>query len=99
MCGMADAFAEFEALIRRAAEALVAEGAREVYVFGSFARGDVRPDSDLDLAVVGLPAERLFRAMSLAWDAAGRPVDVIDAEREATLIAYLRSKGELRRVA
>jgi predicted nucleotidyltransferase len=91
--------AEVETLIRRAAAALVAEGAREVYVFGSFARGQPRLDSDLDLAVAGLPADRLFRAMERASEQAGRDVDIIRIEREGPLIRFLARKGELRRVA
>ena len=39
----------------RLTEVLSALGASRVWVFGSFARGRVRSDSDLDMAVEGLP--------------------------------------------
>ena len=39
----------------RLTEVLSALGARRVWVFGSFARGRVRSDSDLDMAVEDLP--------------------------------------------
>jgi predicted nucleotidyltransferase len=52
-----------------------------VYLLGSGARGALRPDSDLDLAVLPFPGER-FSALELAELAAelgiraGRPVDL-----------------------
>lgn len=51
------------------------------YLLGSGARGTLRPDSDLDLAILPFPGER-FSAMELAELAAelglhaGRPVDL-----------------------
>lgn len=55
---------------RRAARLLVDEfGVRRVVVFGSLAWGRFRPDSDIDLAVEGLPPDRFFRADArLAWE-------------------------------
>jgi len=53
-----DLAAHKERLAQQAArltEVLSALGARRVWVFGSFARGHVRSDSDLDMAVEGLP--------------------------------------------
>ena len=53
-----DLAAHKERLARQAArltEVLSALGARRVRVFGSFARGRVRSDSDLDMAVEDLP--------------------------------------------
>ncbi len=38
-------------------------GARKVLLFGSLARGEFRTDSDVDLAVEGLPSEVYFRAV------------------------------------
>ena len=52
-----DLAAHKERLAQQAArltEVLSALGARRVWVFGSFARGRVRSDSDLDMAVEGL---------------------------------------------
>ena len=48
-------------LIQRAAEELKAAGAREVYVFGSVAKGTSDLGSDLDLAVSGLPPAVFYR--------------------------------------
>jgi len=70
--------AQLQESLQRAAAVLQELGAREVYVFGSAARGTLRPDSDVDLAVSGLPPQVFFRAMSKAADALGRPLDLID---------------------
>jgi predicted nucleotidyltransferase len=53
---------EIRQLIDRAAMVLKAAGAREVYVFGSAAHGLMRQNSDIDLAVSGLPPELFYRA-------------------------------------
>jgi uncharacterized protein len=69
------------AAIRAAAEAV---GARNVRVFGSVARGDETPDSDIDL-LVDFPAgeQGLFPLLMLAEEVerlVGRPVDVAAVE-------------------
>jgi predicted nucleotidyltransferase len=84
--------------IKRAAAALRDAGAREVYVFGSAATGRLRTDSDVDLAVSGLPPERFFRAMGIAWDELGRPLDLVDLDDETPFTRYLREEGELQLV-
>ena len=89
---------ELGALIEKAAAALKAAGAREVYVFGSAGKGKLRPDSDVDIAVSGLPPEGFFRAMGKASRAVGRPVDLIDLDEDNPFARYLKSKGELLRV-
>lgn len=42
--------------------ALKNSGAKTVYLFGSAAKGTMRNDSDVDLAVSGLPPENFFKA-------------------------------------
>jgi predicted nucleotidyltransferase len=86
-------------LIEKAAAVLKAAGAREVYVFGSAAEGHMRPQSDVDLAVAGLPPQVFFAAMSEAADVLGRPLDMIDLDEPSRFTEYLVRKGKLRRVA
>jgi predicted nucleotidyltransferase len=89
---------DLSALIEKAAAALKAAGAREVYIFGSASRGTLRPDSDVDIAVSGLPAEVFFPAMSKASRALDRPIDLIDLDEDNPFTRYLKNKGELLRV-
>lgn len=78
---------------------LRAHGATDVYVFGSFADGTARAESDLDLAVRGISPERFFAAAGAATVDAGRVVDVIDLDSPTPFAEYLRESGALRRVA
>ena len=89
---------EMKQLIERAAVALKAAGAKEVYLFGSAASGTMYEDSDIDMAVSGLPPEVFFHAMSQAHDILGRPLDLIDLDESNLFTQYLRKKGKLHRV-
>ena len=66
-------------------------GAREVILFGSFARGTPIPNSDVDIAVQGVSARDHFRVMSFLSTALGRTVDLVrledleDGDRERLL--------------
>ena len=82
-----------------AADLLRSLGATQVFVFGSAARGELRPDSDVDLAVTGLPSQVYFSAVSKASDLLGRPVDLVDLDDPTPLVRYLLGSGELLRVA
>jgi uncharacterized protein len=87
-----------ESRFEEAAAALKAAGAREVYIFGSAAKGKLRENSDVDMAVAGLPPEVFFRAMGKASRAVGRPIDLIDLDEDNPFTRYLKEEGELHRV-
>ncbi len=89
---------EMKQLIERAAQALKAAGAREVYLFGSAARGQMREDSDIDLAVSGLPPELFYRAGAVAEDTLGRSLDLVDLDEVTPFTQYLKEESELLRV-
>lgn len=70
---------------RRAAllEASRSHGAREVRVFGSVARRDERPDSDVDLLIELDPGRTLLDLVAFGREASeilGMPVDVATAD-------------------
>lgn len=75
--------AEREMVLRRARDTLAAAlpEAWEIYAYGSFARADEWPDSDIDLAVL-LPAGRKIRSrfelISRVAAEVGRDVDIVD---------------------
>jgi predicted nucleotidyltransferase len=81
-----------------AANLLRSMGASQVFVFGSLVRGELRPDSDIDIAVSGLPANVYFSAVSRASDILGRPVDLLDLDDDTPLVRHLLGSGELVRV-
>ena len=89
---------EMRLAVNRAAAVLKELGAREVYVFGSAARGTMRKDSDLDFAVTGLPPRLFFDAMARIVDVVRREVDLIDLDLENPFTRYLREEGALKRV-
>ena len=86
-------------LIDRAAAELKAAGAREIYVFGSAARGMGDAASDLDLAVSGLPPSVFYRMGARVSDLIGRSVDLIDLDMNTPFTRHLRAENELVRVA
>lgn len=89
---------EIRQLIECAAQSLKAAGAREVYLFGSAAHGQMREDSDIDLAVSGLPPELFYRAGAAAEDALGRTLDLVDLDEITPFTQYLKEESELLRV-
>ena len=86
-------------VLRSVADLLVRMGATQVFVFGSATKDDLRPDSDVDMAVTGLPPTVYFSAVSRASDLLGRPVDLVDLDDPTPLVRHLRGSGELVRVA
>ncbi len=67
-------------------------GARNVRVFGSIARGEDRPDSDVDLLVDVEPGRSLLDVIALEQDLEallGRPVDV---QTDGGLGPYLQQR-------
>jgi predicted nucleotidyltransferase len=94
---MATAFIEKNAVVA-AANLLRSMGATQVFVFGSATKGKLRPDSDIDMAVAGLPSQVYFSAVSKASDLLGRPVDLVDLDDPTPLVGYLLGSGELVRV-
>ena len=90
--------AETEVLIRLAAAELKTAGAREVYVFGSAAKGTGDDASDLDLAVSGLPPAIFYRMGARVSDLIGRSVDLVDLDINTPFTRYLRTENELVRV-
>jgi len=84
--------------LRAAAEVLLKMGANEVFVFGSATCSGLRSESDIDLAVRGLPPARFFAAVSRATDELGRPVDLVDLDDLTPTVRYILGSGELIRV-
>ncbi len=82
-----------------AAEILLQDGCREVYVFGSMAKGSFTPDSDIDLATVGLPKDRFFAAYGRILSKVRRRVDLVGLDYNQDFGEKLKQIGTLSRVA
>ena len=69
---------------------LVEMGVRRLAVFGSFVRGEARPESDIDLLVEFEPGRKTFdNFMRLSFfleDILGRPVDLVTTESLSSYI-------------
>lgn len=79
-----DILAHVAAAIRRAIPGVMA-----IYVYGSAARGDDRSDSDVDIAVLLPPGQRLANRLMLIaelHDVTGRSVDVVDLRQVGTFL-------------
>lgn len=74
---MVRAFVAPEEVLRAAVAGV--PGIRAAFVFGSVARGDARPDSDVDLFVVGdeIPRRAFARSVSESTSVLGREVNVV----------------------
>jgi predicted nucleotidyltransferase len=91
--------AELGHAIEEAVAILKAAGAEAVYLFGSTVEGRMRPDSDIDLAVAGLPPSRFFQAMGRTMLVLPRSFDLVDLDVDTPFTRYLKQKGKLYRVA
>ena len=58
--------------------------------------GKIREDSDIDLAVSGLPPEKFYEAMGQAGDILQRPFDLVDLDEVNPFTRYLKEEKELR---
>jgi predicted nucleotidyltransferase len=70
---------------------------RALWVFGSRAKNEARPDSDLDLGVLFAPPQPLDTALRLEHalaQAAGMTVQLVDAARTGAFVALDIVRGE-----
>ena len=85
--------------ISLAADILMKEGCREVYLFGSLASGSYTEKSDIDIATVGLPKQSFFSAYGKLLSFIERPVDLVPLDYDTDFGRMLIEKGVLTRVA
>jgi predicted nucleotidyltransferase len=89
----------FQQDVTHAIEILKKEGCSEVYLFGSGAVGNVRDDSDIDLAVRGCPPARFFHVLGMLLMELERSVDLIDLDAPNAFVQYLLKEEKIIRVA
>lgn len=81
--------------IEKAVGILKKFGAKNVYLFGSLAEGNSNEDSDIDLAVSGLPDAVFFKAGGHLMLELKRKIDLIDIDEVNPFTNYLKKKGKL----
>ena len=85
---------ELRTRLGAAASLLVAAGARRTWLFGSLAEGAPRIESDVDLAVEGVPRDRYFELLAALMELFGTRVDLVRMEdAPASLIERIRATG------
>jgi len=85
--------------ILAAMEILIRDGCKEIYMFGSVAKGTFTASSDIDLATVGLPKEKFFASYGRILSQLHRTVDLVALDYDQDFGNRLKAAGTLTRVA
>ncbi len=89
----------FKSDIDKAVSILLAEGSRAVYLFGSLKDGSWTPESDIDLAVTGIAANRFFEIYSKAGRGLMHELDLINLDTEKRFAKFLKDTNRLVQIA
>lgn len=84
--------------VEKAVEILENVGCKEIYLFGSIVSGAATPESDIDLAVKGIPPALFFDVYGQLIGHLDHMVDLIDLESGDRFSHLLQSEGRLHRV-
>jgi predicted nucleotidyltransferase len=84
--------------IDRVVTVLKGSGAQAVFMFGSAVKGTLRDDSDIDLAVSGLPPDQFFKVFGIVSELSARPLQLIDLDESTPFTRYLKEEDELQRM-
>lgn len=85
--------------IQHAVDILLQGGCREIYLFGSYVKGNWTEDSDLDLAIRGCAKGRYFDLLGKLILEIDRPIDLVDLDSSDPFVLQLEATGELYRLA
>jgi predicted nucleotidyltransferase len=81
--------------IKRAVAILKKYGTKEIFLFGSAATGELTVNSDLDIAIRGLPNSQYFKAGGELMLKLNMAIDLIDLDEDTPFVRYLTKKGGL----
>ena len=71
---------------------LLDAGVTEIYLFGSYAEGEYRMESDIDIAVIGLEKSKFFKIYGKILSSVSRNVDIISLDYETVFPRKLGNK-------
>jgi predicted nucleotidyltransferase len=81
--------------VERAVKILKEEGCKDVYLFGSITQGEMRKESDIDIAIKGCPSGQYFNLLGKLMIELDHPVDLVNLDKNEDLAAFLFREGEL----
>ena len=81
--------------VEKAVKILKNVGCKEVYLFGSLAEGNMREESDIDIAVKGCPSGMFFYALGRLMLELEHLIDLIDLDSDDNFSRYLEQEGTL----
>jgi predicted nucleotidyltransferase len=84
--------------INKAAEILKSAGCKECYVFGSVSDGRASNNSDIDLAIRGLPPEKFFIVYGQLSMQIKRAIDLVDLDDGSRFSKKLQQREAMTRV-
>ncbi len=90
---------DFQKDLKTAIKILQDAGCTEIFIFGSVAHGELRSDSDIDIAIKGCPQGLFFRLLGILLVTLEHSVDLIDLDSGARFNDFLIKHEELVRVA
>jgi predicted nucleotidyltransferase len=86
---------DLKKMILKAGEVLQANGATEVFFFGSITSALRSERTPLDLAVSGLPPEKFYEAMGGMLSVVKRRCNLVDLDEPTPYVEYLKSHGKI----
>lgn len=90
---------DFQKDLKTAIKILQTAGCTEIYIFGSVAHGELRMDSDIDIAIKGCPKGLFFRLLGTLLVNLEHSVDLVDLDSGTRFNDFLIKHKELVRVA
>jgi predicted nucleotidyltransferase len=95
---MSDIAVDLQSDIDKAAEILKSAGCVECYIFGSVSGGNANENSDIDIAVRGLPPNKFFYVYGQLALQICRAVDLVDLDDGTRFSRKLRRREAMTRV-
>ena len=86
---------KFQEDIDIAKDLLKKEGCQSIYLFGSLVTGKIHQNSDIDIGIKGLPAEKFIRVYAKLDRSLSNNVDLVDFDENSKFFALLDSLGEV----
>ena len=85
--------------IQQAIKILREEGCSQVFLFGSTTTGRLRAESDIDLAVRGIPRGRYFSLVGRLLLELEHSVDLVDLDKQHDFAEHLKRENALVQIA